>query len=72
MRAVESMNQMTRQVAEASGEQKRGGDLVVRAMEQIARVAQQNLAATDQLSKATRGLAREAERLQSLSAVFSV
>ena len=70
MSSVETMNRMTQQVANATSEQKNGGDMVVKAVEQIAEVAQQNVASTEQLSKATAGLAREAERMRSLSAQF--
>jgi methyl-accepting chemotaxis protein len=70
--AVEGMNQMTQQVADATMEQKRGGDQVVKAMEEIATVARQNSAATDQLSAATQRLAGQAERLQGLAGRFTV
>jgi methyl-accepting chemotaxis protein len=71
MQSVEVMNRMTQQVADATVEQKNGGDMIVKAVEQIAQVAQQNVAATEQLSKATVGLAREAERMRGLSLQFS-
>jgi methyl-accepting chemotaxis protein len=70
MKAVETMNRQTQQVADATSEQKKGGDMVVRAVEQIAHVSQQNLTATEQLSKATLGLAKEAERMQRLADQF--
>ncbi len=70
MSSVETMNRMTQQVANATSEQKNGGDMVVKAVEQIAQVAQQNVASTEQLSKATAGLAREAERMRGLSQQF--
>jgi methyl-accepting chemotaxis protein len=72
MKAVSVMNKMTQQVAEATGEQKNGGDMVVKAVEQISRVAQQNVAATEQLSKATNGLAREADRMRNLAQAFAI
>ncbi|MCP3933903.1 MAG: hypothetical protein GY708_00875, partial [Actinomycetia bacterium] len=53
MKAVEVMNRMTQQVADASREQKQGGDLVVKAVERIAHIAQQNLASAEQLSANT-------------------
>ena len=65
------MNRMTQQVAHATFEQKKGGDMVVKAVEQIAQVAGQNLSATEQLSKATLSLAKEAERMQGLAARFT-
>ena len=70
--AVESMTGMTQQVADATLEQKKGGNQVVKAVEEIAAVSRQNSAATDQLSAATRRLAGEADRLQSLAARFTV
>lgn len=70
MKAVESMNRMTQQVADAVSEQKKGGDAIVKAIEQIALTAQQNFTSTEELTKATRNLAVEAERLQQLAAQF--
>jgi methyl-accepting chemotaxis protein len=72
MKAVEAMNGMTQQVADATAEQMRGGDQVVKAVDQIAQIAAQYLAATEQLSNATRSLALEAERMKGLSEVFQV
>jgi methyl-accepting chemotaxis protein len=72
LRAVESMNQMTQQVAEAGYEQKRGGDIVVKAVEHIAEIANQNLAASSQLSQATMSLTKEAKRLQLMSNIFKL
>lgn len=72
MKAVENMHKMTQQVANATVEQKRGGDMVVKAIEQISLVASQNLTASEQLSKATQGLAKEAEKLQKMVEVFIV
>lgn len=72
MKAVEGMNRMTQQVADASIEQKKGGDMVVRAIEQIAQVSRQNLTATEQLSKATQNLAKEADRLSNMADLFSL
>jgi methyl-accepting chemotaxis protein len=72
LRAVESMNQMTQQVAEAGYEQKRGGDIVVKAVEHIAEIANQNVAASAQLSQATMSLTKEAKRLQLMSNIFKL
>jgi methyl-accepting chemotaxis protein len=66
------MNRMTVQVAEATGEQMRGGDQVVKAVDQIAHVAQLHRAATEQLSRATQSLALEAERMRRLAEVFEL
>ena len=59
-------------VADASREQKQGGDLVVKAVERIAQIAQQNLAAAEQLSANTQNLTQEAERLLSVAEVFTL
>jgi methyl-accepting chemotaxis protein len=53
-------------------EQKRGGDMVVKAIEQIAAVAQQNLTSTLQLSATTERLVREATGLRELSLSFKI
>jgi methyl-accepting chemotaxis protein len=63
---------MTQQVAEATSEQKRGGDLVVKSVENIAQVAQQHLSSTEELSTTTLNLAKEADRLQRMAEVFNV
>ena len=63
---------MTQQVADATVEQKKGGDMVVKAMETIANVARANLAAVEELSHASMGLAREAEGLRQQLEAFRV
>ncbi|HEV8269611.1 MAG TPA: methyl-accepting chemotaxis protein [Thermoanaerobaculia bacterium] len=72
LKAVTSMNSMTQQVADATVEQKKGGDMVVKAMETIANVARANLAAVEELSHASMGLAREAEGLRQQLEAFRV
>ena len=72
MRAVEDMNHMTQDVANSTMEQKRGGDMVVKAVEQIAQIAQKNVSATEQLFKATQNLATEADNMLKLVALFIV
>ena len=44
------MNQLTHQMSEAVSEQKRGGEMVVKAVEAIAVVSRQNLVAVEQMS----------------------
>ena len=44
---------MTQQVSYATAEQKRGGELVVKAMENISEIARDNLATVEEMSKAT-------------------
>ena len=64
------MNRMTQQVSYATAEQKRGGELVVKAMENISEIARDNLATVEEMSKATANLAQQAENLAKLIAVF--
>ncbi len=71
-RAVEEMETMTQQVANATVEQKKGGDVAVGAMEAIAAVARANLAAVEELSRASSGLALEADRLRGQLEAFKV
>ena len=52
--AAQKMNQLTHQMSEAVGEQKRGGEMVVEAVEAIAMVSRQNLAAVEQMSSPPR------------------
>ena len=72
LEAGENMNQMTQQVANATDEQKRGGDLVVKAVEEIATVARQNLASSEQLTVTTSSLVTEAESLRSMAEHFEL
>jgi methyl-accepting chemotaxis protein len=72
VRAVDSMNRMTQQVSFATGEQKRGGELVVKAMENISEIARDNLATVEEMSKATGNLRQQAENLAKLISVFRV
>jgi methyl-accepting chemotaxis protein len=66
------MNRMTQQVSYATAEQKRGGELVVRAMENISEIARDNLSTVEEMSKATANLALQAENLAKLISVFRV
>ena len=72
LRAVEDMNHMTRYVANSTMEQKKGGDMVVKAVEQIAHIAHKNVSATEQLFKATQNLSAEADNMLKLVALFIV
>lgn len=72
LKAVENMNRMTQQVADATVEQKKGGDMVVKAVEQVSLVSRQNFGATKQLSEASLGLAKEAEKMQKLTEQFTL
>ena len=64
------MNRMTQQVSHATADQKRGGELVVKAMAHILEIAQDNLATVEETSKATADLAQQAEDLATLIAAF--
>jgi methyl-accepting chemotaxis protein len=66
------MNVMTQQVYHATAEQKKGGELVVKAMENISELARDNLATVAQRSKATVNLAQQADRLAKLVSVFQL
>ena len=63
--AAQKMNQLTHQMSEAVTEQKRGGEMVVKAVEAIAVVSRQNLVAVEQMSGAAKNLAGESERSDS-------
>jgi methyl-accepting chemotaxis protein len=71
MSAVQEMSDMAHHVAMSGSEQKRGGDMVVKAVEQIAEIARSNVLNSNQLSKATVGLAEQAQRLQHMASVFT-
>jgi methyl-accepting chemotaxis protein len=70
VRAVESMNRMTQQVSHATADQTRSGQQVVEAMGNILEIANDNLAAVQETSKAAADLARQAESLAKLVTVF--
>ena len=64
------MNGMTQQVSHATAEQKKGGELVLKAMENISEIARDNLSTVEEMSKATSNLAQQAENLAKLVSVF--
>jgi methyl-accepting chemotaxis protein len=57
---------------DATIEQKKGGEMVVKATDSIATVARQNLAAVEQITVAARNLAQEAEVLRKRVEEFGV
>jgi methyl-accepting chemotaxis protein len=63
---------MTQQVANATGEQKKGGEMVVVAMENISDITRENLSAVEQLSRAAQSLNQQAEELANMVAQFKV
>jgi methyl-accepting chemotaxis protein len=70
VRAVESMNRMTQQVSHATADQTHSGQQVVQAMGNILEIANDNLAAVQETSKAAADLAGQAESLARLVTVF--
>ena len=62
--AAQKMNQLTHQMSEAVAEQRRGGEMVVKAVEAIAVVSRQNLVAVEQMTGAAKSLAGESEALR--------
>ncbi len=70
--AVNAMNGMTQSVANAPAEQKKGGEMVVGAVENINDLTRQNLSAVEQLSKSAQGLSLQAVDLAGLVAQFRV
>ena len=62
--AAQKMNQLTHQMSEAVAEQKRGGEMVVKAVEAIAVVSRQNLVAVEQMTGAAKNLAGESDALR--------
>jgi methyl-accepting chemotaxis protein len=70
--AAQKMNQLTHQMSEAVGEQKRGGEMVVEAVESIALISRQNLVAVEQMSSAAKSLASESEMLKQRVEIFQV
>ena len=70
--AAQKMNQLTHQMSEAVTEQRRGGEMVVKAVEAIAVVSRQNLVAVEQMTGAAKNLAGESEALRQRVAVFQV
>ena len=70
--AAQKMNHLTHQMSEAVGEQKRGGEMVVKAVEAIAMVSRQNLAAVEQMNAAAKNLASESDSLRSQVEQFTI
>ena len=70
--AAQKMNHLTHQMSEAVGEQKRGGEMVVKAVEAIAMVSRQNLVAVEQMSGAAKSLAGESDALRQRVSLLQV
>jgi methyl-accepting chemotaxis protein len=66
------MNAMTQSVANATSEQKRGGETVVSSMDNISDLARENLASVEQLSGAAQNLSQQAVDLAELVSQFTV
>jgi len=66
------MNSMTQQVANATTEQKAGGAMVVRAVENISDLTRENLTSVEQLSKSAENLSAQAVELAAMVEKFRV
>jgi methyl-accepting chemotaxis protein len=71
-KAAQEMTELTNVMLDATIEQKKGGEMVVKATDSIASVARQNLAAVEQITVAARNLAQEAEVLRKRVEEFAV
>jgi methyl-accepting chemotaxis protein len=71
-KAAEEMTELTNVMLDATIEQKKGGEMVVKATDSIAAVARQNLAAVEQITVAARNLAQEADVLRGRVEEFDV
>ncbi len=71
-KAAQEMTELTNVMLDATIEQKKGGEMVVKATDSIATVARQNLAAVEQITVAARNLAQEAEVLRKRVEEFAV
>ena len=71
-KAAQEMTELTNVMLDATIEQKKGGEMVVKATDSIAAVARQNLAAVEQITVAARNLAQEAEVLRGRVEEFAV
>ena len=70
--ASRRMSSLTSSMLDATLEQKRGGETVVKSTESIAEVARQNLQVVEQLNLAAQELAAEAESLRQRMETFTV
>jgi methyl-accepting chemotaxis protein len=59
-------------VANATAEQKKGGEMVVSAMENISDLTRENLSSVEQLSRAAQSLSQQAVEMNNLVAAFKV
>jgi methyl-accepting chemotaxis protein len=70
--ASRRMSALTNSMLDATLEQKRGGETVVKSTESISEVARQNLQVVEQLNLAAKELAAEAESLRQRMETFTV
>jgi methyl-accepting chemotaxis protein len=70
--ASRRMSSLTNSMLDATMEQKRGGETVVKSTESISEVARQNLQVVEQLNLAAKELAAEAESLRQRMETFTV
>jgi methyl-accepting chemotaxis protein len=72
VKASHNMSELTNIMLDATIEQKRGGETVVKATDSIADVARQNLQVVEGITLAVRELASEAEALRKRVEAFTV
>jgi methyl-accepting chemotaxis protein len=72
VKASQNMSELTNIMLDATIEQKRGGETVVKATDSIADVARQNLRVVEGINLAVRELAAEAETLRKRVEAFTV
>jgi methyl-accepting chemotaxis protein len=71
-RSSQQMTQLTAVMLDATIEQKKGGEMVVKATDSIATVARQNLTAVEQITVAAKHLSGEADTLRNRVEKFAV
>ncbi len=69
---ADEMNQLTQQVANSTREQKRGGEIVLKAVESIANVSRQNVKAVETLSVTAENLEKQSELLKQQVKTFKI
>ncbi len=71
-KSSQEMTELTNVMLDATIEQKKGGEMVVKATDSIAAVARQNLAAVEQITVAAKHLSGEADTLRNRVEKFAV
>ena len=71
-RSAQNMNRFVQEIAGSTGEQKRAGELVVKAIDAIAQVASQNLAGAEQMTEQAAVLEQESTELKQRVDAFQI